>query len=69
MIDPTGRTVVALTLDQVADLLQVSRPTVDRLVRAGRLSTIRIGTGRGHPRVTERALAAYVASLEGRRRR
>lgn len=69
MIDPTGRTVVALTLDQVADLLQVSRPTVDRLVRAGRLSTIRIGTGRGHPRVTERALAAYVASLEGRKRR
>lgn len=67
MIDPTGRTVVALTLDQVADLLQVSRPTVDRLVRAGRLSTIRVGSGRGHPRVTERALLAYLGALEGRR--
>lgn len=60
---------LVFTLDQVAEMLQVSRPTVDRLVRAGRLSTIRVGSGRGHPRVTERALTAYVMSLEGRKRR
>lgn len=57
------------TLDQVAEMLQVSRTTVDRIVAEGRLSTIRVGSGRGHPRVTERALTAYVMSLEGRRRR
>lgn len=54
------------TLDQVADLLQVSRRTVDRLVAEGRIRPVRIGRS---SRVTERELAAYIASLEGRRRR
>lgn len=66
---PDGTDVVVLTLDQVADRLQVSRTTVDRIVKEGRLATIRVGSGRGHPRVTERGLMAYLGSLEGRRGR
>ena len=51
---------VVLTLDQVAEQLQVSRRTVNRLVAAGRIRVIRIGR---QPRVTERELDAYLASL------
>ena len=52
-----------LTLDQVADRLQVSRRTVERLVAAGRIRIVRIGRA---IRVTERELEAYVAAQRGR---
>lgn len=68
MTTPDGREVAVLTLDQVADRLQVSRRTVDRIVKEGKLRTVPVGGGRGHPRVTERALLAYLGALEGRRR-
>lgn len=66
MTTPDGKEVAVLTLDQVADRLQVSRRTVNRLVAEGRIRPVRIGRS---PRVTERELSAYVASLErpGRR--
>jgi len=52
-----------LTLDQVADQLQVSRRTVERLVAAGRIRIVRVGR---LIRVTERELEAYVAAQRGR---
>lgn len=54
------------TLDQVALRLQVSRRTVNNLVRDGSLRPVRIGRS---PRVTERELQAYLAGLSGRRGR
>ena len=66
MTTPEGREVAVLTLDQVADLLQVSRRTVNRLVREGRLRPARIGRS---PRVTPQELAAYVSSLDRQKRR
>ena len=46
-----------LTLQQVADRLQVSMSTVRRLVAAGRLKTVRIGR---NLRVRPDDLAAYI---------
>lgn len=69
MTTPDGTEVLCLTLDQVAARLSVSRTTVDRIVASGQLRPIRVGSGRGHPRVTERELAAYLGALEGRLRR
>lgn len=57
MADP----VQLLTLDEVADRLRVSRRTVQRLVTAGELRTVRFG---GNTRVTERELAAFVAARQ-----
>lgn len=53
-----------LTFDEVARRLRVSRRTVERLDKAGRLRALRIGRRRV---VTERELEAYIASLRGRR--
>lgn len=63
---PDGTEVLVLTLDQVADRLQVSRRTVDYLVRDGLLRPIRVGRS---PRVTARELDAYVAARERESRR
>lgn len=46
-----------LTLQQVADRLQVSMSTVRRLVDAGKLKTVRIGR---NLRVRPEDLAAYI---------
>ncbi len=46
-----------LTLQQVADRLQVSMSTVRRLVAAGKLKTVRIGR---NLRVRPEDLAAYI---------
>jgi excisionase family DNA binding protein len=54
-----------LSLSEVADALGVSRRSVERLTAAGRIRTVRPVPGR--VMVTERELAAYMASLEGRR--
>lgn len=49
-----------LTLTEVAERLHVSRRTVEREVKAGRIRIVKV---RGGTRVTERELAAYVAAL------
>lgn len=49
-----------LTLDDVAAQLKVSRRTVQRLARDGRIRAVHIGR---LPRFTQREVDAYVASL------
>lgn len=44
----------------VADLLVVSRSTVNRLIADGQLPAIRVGKGRGVLRVAEAAVLAYL---------
>jgi excisionase family DNA binding protein len=53
-----------LTLDQVAERLQVSRKTVNREVARGHLRVRYFGQS---PRVTDRELEAYIASRPTRR--
>ena len=48
-----------LTLDEVADLLRVSRRTVEREIAAGRIRALHI---RRRVVVTEKELAAYLAA-------
>lgn len=55
------------TLDEAAERLRVSRRTVNNLISRGRLRVVHV-CGRS-PRVTERELVAYVASLEREARR
>ena len=55
-----------LTQREVAERLQVSVKTVQRLTRADRLHAIYPAR---YPRYTEREVDAYARSLEGRRRR
>ena len=54
-----------LTLNQAAAELTVSRRTVERLVREGRIRVVYISPG--CPRVTHKELDAYMASIERRR--
>lgn len=51
----------ALRLDEVAERLDVSRRTVERLIAAGRIRVIHPSPGR--VRVERRELDAYMASL------
>jgi excisionase family DNA binding protein len=51
------------TLDQIADRLQVSRRTVERLIVAGRIRPVRVGR---LVRVTDGELDAYLASQRRR---
>jgi excisionase family DNA binding protein len=48
------------TYDEVAERLSVSPRTVARLVNDGELGVVKIGSGRGHPRVPERAIVDYL---------
>jgi len=48
------------TYDQVADRLSVSPRTVARLVAKGEIAVVRIGSGKGHPRIPERAIVDYI---------
>lgn len=50
---------VLRTLDEAATDLRVSRRTVERLLRQGRLRAIRVP---GHRLITTKELAAYIAS-------
>jgi excisionase family DNA binding protein len=54
-----------LTIAETAKALSVSVSTVWRLIRVGRIRPVHPSPGT--TRVTERELAAYIASLEGRR--
>ena len=60
MTDP----IQLLTVPEVADRLRVSRRTVERLIRDGRIRPVRIGR---RVLVTEHEIAAYLAWLTGRR--
>jgi excisionase family DNA binding protein len=48
-----------LTKPQACAWLSVSRATLDRLIHARELDIVRVGTGRGSVRITERALMDY----------
>jgi len=54
-----AKTTRLYTPDQVAEILQVSVPTVKRWLLAGELPGIKIGPG-GHWRVRSDELAAYI---------
>jgi excisionase family DNA binding protein len=49
-----------ITVVEVAARLRMSRACVYQLVHAGRLTSYRIGLGRGAIRISEEDLAAYV---------
>lgn len=49
-----------LTLDQVAEKLQVSRRTVNRWIEAGNLVVIRLSAQAGSVRVAESDLRAFI---------
>jgi excisionase family DNA binding protein len=51
----------ALTSAEVAERLKVDPRTVRKLIRTGRLAAFTVG-GSAHIRVTEAALADYIAS-------
>lgn len=48
-----------LTKPQACLYLAVSRATLDRLISAHDIDVVRVGTGRGSVRITERALQDY----------
>jgi excisionase family DNA binding protein len=48
------------TYEEVGERLSVSARTVARLVSTGELGVVRIGAGRGHPRVPEREIVDYL---------
>jgi excisionase family DNA binding protein len=45
-----------LTLEEAAEVLRVSLRTMQRLVADRQIEVVRIGSGRGYPRVTRRML-------------
>lgn len=49
------------TVQEVADILRVSRATVYTLCAQGKLSHIRVGAGRGTIRIRQEDLDAFVA--------
>jgi excisionase family DNA binding protein len=49
-----------LTRIQAAELLGVSRATVDRMISARRIDVVRIGNGRGQVRIPKRALLDHI---------
>lgn len=48
-----------LTKPQACQWLAVSRATLDRLIAAHEIDVVRVGTGRGSVRITQRALTDY----------
>ncbi len=50
------------TLDEAAARLKLSRRTVEREVRAGRIRVLHIGPSKRRVVVTERELSAYLAA-------
>lgn len=62
LADDTGRGVPFLmTVDEVADVMRVSRMTVYRLIRRGQLTAVRVGR---HYRVRDNALRDYLDRSE-----
>lgn len=53
-----------LTIDEVAEALGVSRPTVYQEIHKGRLRSMKIGHGRGRRLVSRQAFTDYIAERE-----
>jgi len=49
-----------LTVDEAAELLQLSRATIYRMISDRELDVVRIGSGRGRARITRRALLDHL---------
>jgi excisionase family DNA binding protein len=49
-----------LTVDQSAQILGVSRSTVGRMIANRELDVVRVGSGRGRPRITRRSLLDHI---------
>ena len=47
------------TIDEAATVLNVSRATMDNILRGGGVEYYRIGTGRGQKRISREALDQY----------
>lgn len=59
----------SLTVEEAAQKLHRSRRTVERLIAAGELDVIHIGSGRGRPVITRRAIEDYLNRHNQRRPR
>lgn len=57
---PQASTTEALRVKDIATALRVDTATVYREIGAGRLTSYRVGTGRGTHRVSRTAFAAYL---------
>lgn len=55
-----------LRVAQVAAQLNVHRTTIYRAIESGALAAVRLGQGRGGLRISQEALAAFLASVEVR---
>ena len=53
------------TVDEVADRLRVSKPTVTSWLRTGRLKGYRVGGKKAGWRIEEEDLERFIASLKG----
>ena len=53
-----------LTIAQVMDALSVSRPTIYKLVKEGKLELVKIGTY--HSRITNRSLNTFLDDVIGK---
>ena len=51
----------SLSIEEAAAMLHVSRRTLTRMLQEEQLEHVRIGTGRGQPRITMRAINDYLA--------
>ena len=49
-----------LSIDQSAEFLGVSRSTITRMIARRELDVIRLGSGRGVPRISKRSLLDHV---------
>lgn len=51
-----------LTVEQAADFLGVSKTTIRRMMSNRELDVVRIGSGRGRPRITKRSALDHINS-------
>lgn len=49
-----------LTLDQAAEFYQCSRSTIERMIANHEIEVVRLGSGRGRPRIRKRALLDHM---------
>lgn len=56
----------SLTLQQAADTIHVTYRTMQRIVAANQIDVVRVGNGRGRPRITRRALTDYLNRQQSR---
>lgn len=49
-----------LTIEQAAKFYRCSRATINRMIAGRELDVVRIGSGRGRPRITKRSLLDHL---------